>query len=180
MSGLSNVFQVVNNVKNFFRSTEGEVTQKVQGSSRNASQTLLYLRNVAKSYVAPVPLGPSYVDKAFDAFDELYQVHEEEAGAILQEAAQELMKVAGKGEPAVGTATQVFHILRRMTNRFQELGMKAGATFTKNNPDFEEKLVAGYDQLQSLAERGVTGARDTFSDVSRQVSRRFFLPVALS
>ena len=32
----------------------------------------------------------------------------------------------------------------------------------------------------SLLTLYVTGARDTFSDVSRQVSRRFFLPVALS
>ena len=168
-SGLKTAVQTTKEIKSYLQSSKDSLLQKARESTKNPSQTLRYLRDVAKSYVAFVPGASGYVDATFDTFDELHETHADEVDKILKDVADELSKTAEEGGADVTTAARVYEILRSATARLQELSKKVGVSILEKNPALKEKLGAGYDQLRSLAEKGGPEAKKILDDVTNQV-----------
>jgi hypothetical protein len=142
---------------------------KARESTQNPSETLRYLRNVAKSYVVFVPGASGYVDATFDTFDELHDTHKEDVEQILKEATDEIYKIAQDGSADAKTASRVYEILRKTTSQLQELSKKVGGSILDKSPALKATLGSGYDQLRSLAEKGGPEAKKILDDVTNQV-----------
>lgn len=91
-------------------------------------QALEYLREAAKAYVAAVPFAAFFVDKAFDAAEDVAAAHSAEAKAIITKAYNDISHIIREqgNEHVIKGAFQVVATARRFLENIQALGSKAG------------------------------------------------------
>lgn len=134
---------------------------------------MAYLRRTAKSYTAIVPGAGSYVDAAFDSVDEVFDAHQEEAGAITQRTYDEIQAITRQGDDSLQTAVKVTSVLKRYLIDLHGLGMKAGGNamspMWEKYPAAKEKLDGAFDELRRLKEQGGPEAKRMFDDAQQQV-----------
>ena len=157
-------------MKQYLQETKDSVIAKAKDAAKNPSETLKYLRNVAKSYSAFVPGASGYVDSTFDELEKLREEHGEDMDKVLTETRDELVKAAKEGKADTKTAARVYGVLSDGIQRLQKLGKTAGESFLENNPQLKERFGNGYGQLKGLAEKAGPEGRKVLDEVTNKVS----------
>lgn len=170
-SNVKKAVDAAQRAKFFLQETKQSLLDK-----KNSNKALLYLRKVAKSYVAIVPGADMFVDQAFDSVDEIVDAHAEEATAITNSAyaeIQDIMKNGGE-EQSLAKAIRVMDVLKRRLGEIQALGVKVGGDtlgpLLEKFPEVRGKIGAELEELQNLAKDRGPDARRIWSDTQQQVS----------
>ncbi|KAF9467291.1 hypothetical protein BDZ94DRAFT_1305381 [Collybia nuda] len=169
-SDIKRAVDSVRRAKFFIQETKKSLIDK-----KNSNKALIYLRKVAKSYVAVLPGADIIVDQAFDSVDEIVDAHAEEATAIANSAYAEIQEIVknGDSEGSPGKALKVMYVLRRRLGEIKALGVKVGGEaldpLWDKFPEVGGKIGTELEELQKLMRDRGPDSKKILGDAQQQV-----------
>lgn len=140
---------------------------------RPSNKAISYLRGVAKSYVAIIPGASGYVDSAFDALEDLHNLHREDIDTIIWGAYNDIRGVVEANKSSSSSAWAILMILR---NRAAELGKvlnnissDAAAPILKRHPKFFKAIGGSWGGFKDLSYHYGSEANKIYNSTTNKI-----------
>ncbi|KAF6760060.1 hypothetical protein DFP72DRAFT_94235 [Ephemerocybe angulata] len=110
--------------------TLSEINQARNGSTKSKpTQSLVFLRVAAKTYVQGIPFASYAVDKAFDSVEATIDAHQEEAAVIIENLGRKMAEIIEQHRTmTVPAAWELLKVVKEETGKLHQVAVKAATS----------------------------------------------------